>query len=685
MTPPPRRHIPELPPPDRIASVLTGWTRQHWIGLADHLLAALRPYDSPLGARFDLPGRSSWSGRDCDGLEGFARSFLMAACRIAATEGHGCDDLVDRYASGLAAGADPASPEAWPRITDGSQQMVEASLVAISLHESRPWLWDRLDDRTRQHVVGWLSGFIDREPWDNNWLLFQVTAEEFLASVGAEHSRTDIDRGLDRIEDWYRGDGWYTDGGTQNFDYYNAFVMHPYPLLWARMAERSGIDTTDRLLTYRERLREFLGQFQYFVGADGAPVLHGRSTIYRMAMLAPFWTGALADATPLSPGRTRTVCSRVMRHWVERGVPDEYGLLSMGWHHRFLRMTQPYSGPGSPYWASKAFLGLLLPQDHPVWTDREAGLPVDGTDLVEPMPAPGLLVHATRHDKIVRVVNHGSDHAPPPSDDPSVPEPAVDAQYARYGFSNRTGPDLELTSGEPPVDNGVHLVAPDGRFSRRGRIHRLGFGADHASSWSPAVWPASEAPDPEAPDPEGLEQLPVEVTSIVYGCHELRCIRVTGASTGAGPTAAVAGGYALAADVPPTAVTGTDDLGRSWALATRADGTTSTVWGLAGCRGAEIRTASGANPFGPCSATPVVELRPEGGPALVLVALTQETVVGSALPHDVVQHHGPDTVRVRLPGSPWVHEIRFDLDGPVVTRGPVTAPTSAAAVGKGSR
>ena len=40
MTALPRRHIPELPPPDRIASVLTGWTRRHWIGLADHLLAS---------------------------------------------------------------------------------------------------------------------------------------------------------------------------------------------------------------------------------------------------------------------------------------------------------------------------------------------------------------------------------------------------------------------------------------------------------------------------------------------------------------------------------------------------------------------------------------------------------------------------------------------------------------------
>lgn len=668
MTLPARRHIAELPPPDRITSVLTGWTRRHWIGLADHLLAALRPYDSPLGARFDLPGRSSWSGRDCDGLEGFARSFLTAACRIAATGGEGCGDLIDRYSCGLAAGADPDSPEAWPRITNGSQQMVEASMVAISLHESRPWLWDRLDDRTQQHIAGWLGGFTGRRTWNNNWVLFQVTGQEFLASVGADHSRDDIDTGLDQIEDWYRGDGWYTDGGTQNFDYYNAFVMHPYPLFWARMAERSGIDTTERVARYRERLTQFLGQYQHFVGADGAPVLFGRSMTYRMAILAPFWMGALADATPLTPGQTRTVCSRVMRHWVERGVPDENGLLSLGWQHRFLRMIQPYSGPGSPYWASKAFLGLLLPEEHPVWNEPEGRLPVDSEDLVAPMPVPGFLMHATRHDKIVRMVNHGSDHAPAPSNDPSRPEPPLDAQYGRYGFSNRTGPDLELSTGEHPVDNGVHLVTRDGRVSRRGRIHRLAFGPDHAASWSPAVWPGAGADTTAPPVPE---QLPIEVTSIVYGCYELRCIRVTG-STRAEQLVAVAGGHAVADTAPPVATHGSDAAGRPWALATCRDGTTSAIWGLAGCESARVRTASGANPFGPCSATPVVHFQPDDGPVVVLLALTQESVVGTALPDDVVHRAGSDVLRVRLPGAPYGHEVRFGLDGPVVTRDPVS-------------
>ncbi|ARX87925.1 hypothetical protein SMD44_07410 [Streptomyces alboflavus] len=83
MTPP---HL-ALPPADRVRSPLTGWTRAHWEALADRQLQALVPYATPKFAQYRLPGRGSWSGVVSDGLEGFARSFLLAAFRIAGAAG----------------------------------------------------------------------------------------------------------------------------------------------------------------------------------------------------------------------------------------------------------------------------------------------------------------------------------------------------------------------------------------------------------------------------------------------------------------------------------------------------------------------------------------------------------------------------------------------------------------------
>ncbi|WP_217146683.1 DUF2264 domain-containing protein, partial [Streptomyces sp. AC627_RSS907] len=133
-----------LPPADRVRSPYTGWTRAHWEALADHLLDALVPYATPGWARYQLPGRASSSGVASDGLEGFARSFLLASFRIAGARGAVDPALIERYAAGLAAGTDPASGEAWPPLADRSQPMVEAASIAIGLWESRRWLWDLL-------------------------------------------------------------------------------------------------------------------------------------------------------------------------------------------------------------------------------------------------------------------------------------------------------------------------------------------------------------------------------------------------------------------------------------------------------------------------------------------------------------------------------------------------------------
>ena len=147
-----------LPDTDRVLSRQTGWSRAHWEALADHLLDSLVPYFSPGASLVELPGRPSRSGTASDALEGFARSFMLAAFRIAGVQGKGCEQLIERYARGVANGANPDHPEAWLRLTPRSQQMVEAAAIAVALHETREWIWDRLDTRAQEHVAEWLGG-----------------------------------------------------------------------------------------------------------------------------------------------------------------------------------------------------------------------------------------------------------------------------------------------------------------------------------------------------------------------------------------------------------------------------------------------------------------------------------------------------------------------------------------------
>ncbi|MFB7595844.1 DUF2264 domain-containing protein [Streptomyces sp. NPDC056160] len=609
----PAPHFP-LPPTDRVRSPLTGWTRAHWEALADRQLAALLPYATEGFAQYRLPGRSSWSGVVSDGLEGFARTFLLASFRIAGAGGDGGEGadstavshLIERYTQGLTTGTDRDSGEAWPALTDCSQQMVEAASIALALHETRPWIWDRLDSRVQERVVDWFSGFVGARTWDNNWRLFQVVSEQFLASVGAPYSQGDIDAGLDRIEDWYVGDGWYTDGDGRNFDYYIGWAMHLYPLLWSRMAGPDG--DGGRGAVYRERLSQFLTTYPQFFGADGAPVHQGRSLTYRIAATAPVWLGALAECTPLAPGLTRRLASGAARHFAERGVPDERGLLPLGWYGTFLPATQAYSGPASPYWASKGFLGLLLPADHPVWTDRELPLPVERSAQYTALPAPGWLLHGTPHDGVVRLVNHGSDHNSP--DGPGNDDP----HYAKFAYSTATAPESAPHAWSRTVDNHIALLAADGTPTRRRRIHPLTCEGRRASSRQAVQLTCS------------AEEFPIESTSVLHGPWELRVHRVRAPE---GVTVRE-GGYAIADEMRPQVA-----QGPGWALARTESGLTSAVAALYGWdEEAGVAREVEANAFGPHSATPYLRaVRHPGGESVhvTLVVLTRDVVHPRAL------------------------------------------------------
>lgn len=436
----------QLPPADRTTSPITGYTRAHWEAAADSLLAAVEPYATGDRALYHLPGdRAGWSGRLSDGLEGYARTLLLAAFRRD-------EKALERYATGLAAGVSGV----WPRIEDRHQSLVEAASIALALRLTRDLLWDRLDEGVRQRTAAWLTDALTAEPWPCNWELFPVTVGGFLAGIGHEPdaSRAAIDRGLERIEQWYAGDGWYTDGDGRKYDYYNGWAMHLYPVLHA------WLEGDERLLTlYGDRLHRHLGDYARLFGGDGAPMHQGRSLTYRFATTAPLWLGALTGRTPLPPGETRRLASGALKYFLDRGAVDDRGLLSLGWHGYDESVLQGYSGPASPYWASKGFLGLLLPPDHEVWTAPEEPALAERADFVTPVGPPNWLLQSTRSDGVVRLHNHGSEDV------------RYDPYYTRLAYSTVTAPAAAY-------DNSV-LVAGDP--SRTG-IEPLGVGEGWAAS-----------------------------------------------------------------------------------------------------------------------------------------------------------------------------------------------------------
>ena len=317
-------------------------------------------------------------------------------------------------------------------------------------------------------------------------------------------------------------------------------------------------------------------------------------------------------------------------------MPDERGLLTLGWYGTFLPVTQTYSGPG---------LAVLGQQGVPRPAAAARAPGVDGargpgadrrarTSAVA-LPAPGWLLHATRDDGIVRLVNHGSDR-----DRIQDPAGLPDPHYLKLAYTSHTGPDLGEAAG---VDGELVVVAPDGAVSRRRRIEPLATQDRFAASAYLDYLPAG----------------PVRVVtaSVVDGPAEVRIHQVTAP---AGHQVRD-GGHALAGDAPLTWQSGDaggdvgghvggDVGGDVWASARRADGLVSVVRGLHGYTGAGVATAEGANAFGRHSATPYVIADAHPGGTAVYVSLVLLTGADETPRPPVVRVEG-DQVTLDLPGG----------------------------------
>jgi hypothetical protein len=631
-------------PENRDASPFTGITREHWSAAARDLLDGAARYRSASGARIQFTGPVSQQGPRADGLEGFSRTFLLAAFdHVGSPDAESAGRLTD-YLHGVIAGtSNEARPEdAWEdigHIGDAwGQSQVEAASIALSLHITRSDTWDRLNPGEQDAVERWLRTGLDKEPSSNNWYLFPLTVASFLEGVGRADRQTSfvIDRGFGLIDQWYRGAGWYSDGDGEAFDHYNGWAMHFYPVLhvWLR-------DDSAHAETYRDRLRSFLETFSAMFDRNGASLYLGRSLTYRMGASASIALAHLAECSPLDPGQSRRIMSSNLRYFLDRGATSN-GVLSLGWHGEHPASLQRYSGPGSPYWASKGFAGLLLPPEHPLWTSRESELDADRRDLVRSIPSIGLMIQSTATDGVVRVHNHGSDHLKPHHPDDGRPDPL----YARFAYSTRTGP----TVVEDPADNDVR-VEFRGIWSVRRRIHHVASGEDWLASWHAPRFPTLTS--------EGhvLPSARIESLVIAHSHLEVRVHRFRNVPPG---SPIELSGWAVAADAPESLVRAENDRAASVRTAEGA-GLVSRVAGLHGWTSAVTAAATGGTAFGRWAVVP--QLRGAAGPGLfvALVSLSGDQASPQADASELVDVDVTGSVaRVTWIDTPRHVEVDFD-------------------------
>ncbi|MEU6253975.1 DUF2264 domain-containing protein [Streptomyces sp. NPDC047043] len=435
------------------------------------LVAPVVPHFSAGRARVRLGVNTAIHDDTAAELESFARP-LWGLAPLAA--GKGEVPHADLWVRGLASGSDPDHPEYWGEPGDHDQRIVEMAAIGFALALAPEAFWDPLTGRERDRLARWLLSALPRETADNNWHFFPVLIGLGLHRVGVPHDHSAIRTRLERLETFWLGDGWYSDGPTERRDYYVPWAMHFYGLLYAQLAENG-----DR---FRERAARFAHDFRHWFADDGAAVPYGRSLTYRWAQAA-FW-GALpfAGVDALPWGEVKGLLLRHLRWWQGRPVTGPDGLLSIGYGYPQPALAEQYNAPGSPYWSLKAFLPLALPADHPFWTAPEE--PAPELPAVSAQPHPGAILMRTGGD--VTLLAGRQHHA-------WVRQGA--AKYAKFAYSSRFG--FSLPNGTLGLEQGAYdsmlALSDDGGAHYRVREEPLDpeTTADTVrSTWRP--WPDVE-------------------------------------------------------------------------------------------------------------------------------------------------------------------------------------------------
>ncbi len=297
---------------------------------------------------------------------------------------------------GLTNAVDPKSPDRL-NFNAGQQPIVDAAYIAHAFLRAPAALWQPLDAKTKRGVVAAFQSLRNRKPAYNNWLLFAAMTETFLRSIGEQWDPMRVDYAVRKIDDWYAGDGWYKDGPTFAFDYYNSYVIHPMLVDLLRVHSADGRDEAmrERHELARKRMRRFGAILERMISPEGTYPLLGRSITYRTAAFQALAQLALTDDLPegITPAQVRCALGAVQkRMYSSAGVFDANGWLQLGFANHQADIANSYTSTGSLYMATLSFLPLGLPATHPFWTEPEAdwtakkawaGIPVPQDHKVE--------------------------------------------------------------------------------------------------------------------------------------------------------------------------------------------------------------------------------------------------------------------------------------------------------------
>ncbi|WPO78359.1 DUF2264 domain-containing protein [Flavobacterium sp. KACC 22761] len=364
--------------PDFNTSPYTGITKQHWRDAAMYLLEGAFSYVHSIDDPMKFPkqeGKSypvNESQVPTEKLEGLCRTLFIASPLLKENPNLVINNIkvVNYYRYQIAKLIDPKSPSyIEPRAKNGgpSQKLVEFGALALSMMTNPDILWKPLPQTQKDDLAKIMLSYGDGPTVDSNWKFFNIFVLSFFKEQGYSVNEKLLVEYLEKSLKHYRGNGWYNDAPA--FDYYSMWAFQMYGTIWSEFFGKKHYP--DYAAKFASNFKDLKDNYPYLFSKDGEMIMWGRSISYRTGAVVPFPLMGFYNDPNTNYGWMRRISSGVIKQFLTHPDFMKDNVPTLGFYGAFEPAVQNYSCRGSVFWMGKIFLGLLVPDNNPFWTNKE--------------------------------------------------------------------------------------------------------------------------------------------------------------------------------------------------------------------------------------------------------------------------------------------------------------------------
>lgn len=252
------------------------------------------------------------------------------------------------------------------------QPLVDVAFLAQGILRAKTQIWDKITE-DEKHLI--LNAFLKTrsiKPYNNNWLLFSSMVEAFFLETTGNCDKDRLMYGVNKFfNEWYVGDGHYSDGEDYHFDYYNSFVIHPMLTEILLILKKHGLCDERRINIQFDRLKHYSSHLERLISPEGTYPIFGRSMAYRTGAFHALGLSCLLGlyGEEINPEQVCAALTKVIkRQFCDESNFNDDGWLKLGFNGHQIRIAEEYINTGSLYLCLTVFLPLGLPETNRFWS-----------------------------------------------------------------------------------------------------------------------------------------------------------------------------------------------------------------------------------------------------------------------------------------------------------------------------